>query len=201
MGRVFNADDTATEGSNAVAVISHRYWQENLAADPGIVGRSIAINGTSFVVIGVMPASFYGANLNEQSPDLWLPITMQPQATMQPSLLKPDGLFWIHMMARRKPKVSVAQAQSWVTVEFQRFLTQREGAQISARRRQQISGTFIPLLPGGAGLSHMRSAYQTPLTMLMIMVGVVLLIACANLANFARALRLAPAAGESRDRF
>jgi len=195
MGRVFNADDTATEGSNAVAVISHRYWQENLAADPGIVGRSIAINGTSFVVIGVMPASFYGANLNEQSPDLWLPITMQPQATMQPSLLKPDGLFWIHMMARRKPKVSVAQAQSWVTVEFQRFLTQREGAQISARRRQQISGTFIPLLPGGAGLSHMRSAYQTPLTMLMIMVGVVLLIACANLAN----LLLAKAASRQRE--
>jgi predicted permease len=195
MGRVFNPDDTATEGRNSVAVISHRYWRENLSADPGVIGRSITINGTSFIVIGVMPATFYGVDLNEQSPDMWLPITMQPEVSMQPSLLKPDGLFWIHVMARRKPEVSVAQAQAWATVEFQRFLMQREGPQISALRRQQINGTFIPLLPGGTGLSHMRSAYQTPLTVLMIMVGVVLLIACANLAN----LLLAKAASRERE--
>jgi predicted permease len=195
LGRVFNADDTATEGRNAVAVISHRYWQENLSADPGVIGRSISINGTSFEVIGVMPAAFYGVELNEQSPDMWLPITMQESVTMTAPLLKPDGLFWIHIMARRKPGVSVAQAQAWATVEFQRFLIEREGTQISARRRQQISGTFIPLLPGGAGLSHMRTAYEAPLTVLMIMVGLVLLIACANLAN----LLLARAASRERE--
>jgi predicted permease len=195
LGRVFSADDTATEGRNAVAVISHRYWQEELSADPGVIGRSIAINGTSFEVVGVMPATFYGVELNEQSPDMWLPITMQQAVTMTAPLLKPDGLFWIHIMARRKPTVSVAQAQAWATVEFQRFLTEREGTQISARRRNQISGTFIPLLPGGAGLSHMREAYQKPLTVLMIMVGLVLLIACANLAN----LLLAKAASRERE--
>ena len=195
MGRVFNLDDTAAEGRNSVAVISHRYWRENLSADPGVIGRSITINGTSFIVIGVMPAAFYGVDLNEQSPDMWLPITMQREVMMGPSLLNPDGLFWIHVMARRKPEVSVAQAQSWATVEFQRFLIQREGSQISVLRKQQISGTFIPLLPGGTGLSHMRSAYQTPLTVLMIMVGVVLLIACANLAN----LLLAKAASRERE--
>jgi len=196
MGRVFNTDDTATEGRNAVAVISHRYWQENLSADPAVIGRSIAINGTSFEVIGVMPANFYGVELSEEAPDMWLPITMQRAAMMTPdSLLKPDGLFWIHIMARRKRDVSVANAQAWATVEFQRFLTEREGAQISTRRRQQISGTFIPLLPGGAGLSYMRQAYQAPLTVLMIMVGLVLLIACANLAN----LLLAKAASRERE--
>jgi predicted permease len=195
MGRVFNPDDTATEGSNAVAVISHRYWRENLSADPGAVGRSITINGTSFMVIGVMPATFYGVDLNEQSPGLWLPITMQPQVMMRLSLLDPDGLFWIHILARRRPEVSVAPAQSWTSVEFQRFLMQREGSGISALRRQQISGTFVPLLPGGTGLSHLRSAYQAPLTVLMIMVGVVLLIACANLAN----LLLAKAAARERE--
>jgi predicted permease len=195
MGRVFTADDTATEGSNAVAVISYRYWQENLSADPNAVGRSLTVDGTSFVVVGVMPASFYGVTLNEQSPDLWLPITMQPQVMMRPSLLKPDGLFWIDIMARRKPTVSVAEAQSWATVEFQRFLTEREGTQISERRRQQISGTYIPLLPGGTGLSYVRQAYETPLTVLMVMVGVVLLIACANLAN----LLLAKAASRERE--
>ncbi len=195
LGRVLNADDTATEGRNAVAVISHRYWQENLSADPAVIGRAITINGVSFVVVGVMPAAFYGVDLNEQSPDMWLPITMQPAVTMQPSLLKPDGLFWIHMMARRRADVPVGQAQAWATVEFQRFLTEREGTQISALRSQQISGTFIPLLPGGAGLSHMREVYQAPLTVLMIMVGLVLLIACANLAN----LLLAKAASRERE--
>ena len=195
MGRALNADDTATEGSNAVAVISYRYWREDLSADPNVVGRSIAINGRTFTVVGVMPASFYGVDLNEQMPDMWLPITMQAQVMMQPSLLKPDGLFWIHMMARRRADVSVAQAQAWTTVEFQRFLTQREGTQISALRRQQISGTFIPLLPGGAGMSYMRSQYQAPLKVLMVMVGVVLLIACANLAN----LLLAKAASRERE--
>lgn len=195
IGRVFTLDGSAAEGSSAVAVISYRYWHENLSSDPGVVGRSITINGTSFLVVGVMPSSFYGATLNEQSPDLWLPITMQPQVMMQPSLLKPDGLFWVHIMARRKATVSVAQAQSWVTVEFQRFLTQREGTQISALRQKQISGTFIPLLPGGSGLSDMRLAYQTPLMVLMVMVGVVLLIACANLAN----LLLVKAASRERE--
>ena len=195
MGRVLNPDDAAIEGRNAVAVVSFRYWQENLSADPRVVGRPITINGTSFVVIGVMPASFYGVDLNERSPDLWLPITMQPQVMMQPSLLKPDGLFWIHIMARRNPEVSVAQAESWATLEFQRFLTEREGDRVSPLRQNQISGTFIPLQPGGSGLSHLRSAYKTPLTVLMVMVGVVLLIACANIAN----LLLAKAASRQRE--
>jgi FtsX-like permease family len=148
-------------------------------------------------VIGVMPAAFYGVDLNQEAPDRWLPITMQPQVMMQPSLLKPDGPFWIHIMARRHPEVSVARAQSWATVEFQRFLTRREGDKVSAARRNQISGTFIPLKPGGSGLSPLRMAYKTPLTVLMIIVGVVLLIACANIAN----LLLAKAASREREFF
>jgi predicted permease len=120
---------------------------------------------------------------------------MQPPVKMQASLLKPDGLFWIHIMARLSPTVSVAKAQSWATLEFQRFLTEREGAEISEQRRSQIGGTFIPLLPGKSGLSQLRLAYQAPLTVLMTMVGVVLLMACANLAN----LLLAKTASRERE--
>jgi predicted permease len=196
MGRTLNPGDTATEGGDAVVVISHRYWRENLAGDPNAIGRTLAINGTTFVVVGVMPPSFFGGQLNEQGvDDMWLPITMQPQVMMQPSLLKPDGLFWVSMMGRRKPGLSVAQAQSWLTVEFQRFLTAREGAQISALRKQQIGGTYIPLLPAGAGISRMRRVYEDRLMVLMVMVGLVLLIACANLAN----LLLARAASRERE--
>jgi predicted permease len=195
MGRGFTADDTATEGRNAVAVISHRYWQQELDGDASVIGRPLAVNGTSFTVVGVMPATFYGVELNEETPDIWLPITMQPQVMMRPSLLNPDGPFWIHIMARRKAGVALPQAQSWTTAQFQQFLTDREGAALTALRKQQIAGTTIPLLPGGAGLSHIRTQYQKPLRALMVMVGVVLLIACANLAN----LLLARAVARERE--
>ncbi len=195
LGRTLTAADTAVTGGTPVAVISHRYWQRELGGDPGVIGRSLTINGTPFTVIGVMPASFYGVNLNEQSPDMWLPITMQPQVMLRPSLLEPDGLFWIDMMARRKAGVPVAQAQAWVTEQFRRFLADRAGGGISAGRRKQIADTYIPLLPAGSGLSYVRSRYEGPLAALMGIVGIVLLIACANLANFL----LAKAASRERE--
>ena len=100
-----------------------------------MVGRSIKINDTQFTVAGVMPASFYGVELNEQPPDMWLPVTMQREVMMQPSLLDPHGLFWLHMMGRGNAGVSLKAAQAWVTAQLQQFMIDREGAQISAARR------------------------------------------------------------------
>jgi predicted permease len=195
MGRVFDAQDTAVPGRNPVAVISHSYWQQELASDPQAVGRTIMVNGTAFTVIGVMPPQFYGIDLNEQAPDMWLPISMQAQVTLGPTLLQPEGPFWIHVLGRLRPGVSAATAQAWVTPQFQRFLTDRAGAAISSDRRKQIAGTFVPLLPVGPGLSYIRQDFEKPLEVLMGMVGVVLLIACANLAN----LLLAKTAGRERE--
>jgi predicted permease len=195
MGRAFTAADSAVEGQGAVAVISHRYWQQELAADPHVLGREIAVNGTGFTVVGVMPVNFYGVELNEETPDMWLPITMQQQVMLRPSLLTPDGMFWIHIMARRKAGVALGSAQSWATTQLQRFLTDRAGAHVTAERHKAIAESTIPMMPGGGGLSHIRTGYQSPLMVLMIMVVVVLLIACANLAN----LLLARAVGRERE--
>ncbi len=183
LGRTLSPADTAVAGRNPVAVISHRYWQQALAADPGVIGRILTINGTAFTVVGVMPPQFYGAALDDWMPDMWLPITMQPQVMLQPSLLSPDGLFWIHMMARRKPGVSTGAAQTWVTTQLQQFLVDRAGGQITDVRRKAIAASYIPLLSGESGISSMRSQLRSPLAVLMGIVGMVLLIACANLAN------------------
>jgi predicted permease len=197
LGRALNAADTEAPGRNAVAVISHRYWQQALASDPSVIGRTMTINGTLFTVIGVMPASFYGVELNEEMPDMWLPLTMQ-QVVMQQqqgSLLDSGGLFWLHMIARRRTGVSVAQAQAWTTTQLHHFLTDREGTALSAVRRREIASSFVPLVPIGAGISHLRDSYQAPLAVLMGVVVLVLLIACANLANFL----LAKAASRERE--
>jgi predicted permease len=197
LGRAINANDTDAAGRNPVAVISYGYWQHALASDPTVIGRALTINGTLFTVIGVMPASFYGVELNEEMPDMWIPLTMQ-QVVMQQqqgSLLDPDGMFWLHIIARRKAGVSVAQAQAWITTQVQHFFTDREGTTLSALRRQQIATSYIPLIPIGAGISHLRDSYEAPLAVLMSVVVLVLLIACANLANFL----LAKAASRERE--
>jgi predicted permease len=195
LGRTLAPTDADTPGRNAVAVISHRYWQQALAADPSVIGRSLNINGTLFTIVGVMPARFYGVDLNEVATDMWLPLTMQPQVMLQPSLIEPNGLYWLHLMGRSKPGVSMAQAQAWVNTQWRQFMIDREGANISKARREEIGRNFVNLMPGSAGVSHLRSDYAMPLAILMGIVVLVLLIACANLANFL----LAKAAARERE--
>ena len=193
LGRTFLPADTEAPGKNPVAVISYRYWQQMFAGDPAIVGRTITINGTLFTVIGVMSPKFYG--VTKDSMDMWLPITMQQEVMLQPSLIEPHGLYWMHMMARRKPGVPLAQAQGWVSSQLQRFMLDREGGTVKPERQQELRKAYVELLPGGGGLSDLRDIYQQPLNILMGVVALVLLIACANLANFL----LAKAASRERE--
>src|SRR5271170_3202444 len=123
LGRPFSPADTDAPGRNPVAVISHRYWQQVLAADPNVIGRTITINGTLFTIVGVMPPGFYGVDLVKDAADMWLPVTMQQEVMLQPSLLEPHGLFWLHLMGRRKPDADMKQAQAWVTSQLQQFMT------------------------------------------------------------------------------
>ena len=181
LGRTIAPGDADAPGRSPVTVISYRYWQQMFAGDPAIIGRSIAVNGMAFTVIGVMRPAFYGVAL-DQSTDMWMPLTMQPQVMLQPSLLDPHGLYWLHMMGRRDPAVPVQQA--WVTSQVQQFMVDREGAQISAARRQEIQKVYVELLPGDHGLSDLREFYRQALNVLTGVVALVLVIACANLANF-----------------
>jgi predicted permease len=195
LGRTLTPADADAPGRSPVAVISYRYWQQMFAGDPAIVGRTITINGTLFTVIGVMPPKFDGVALDTQSMDMWLPITMQREVMLQPSLIDPHGLYWMHMMGREKPGIPMAQAQAWITSQLQQFMIDREGAQVTPARKQELQKAYVELLPGGSGISNLREIYQQPLNILMGVVALVLLIACANLANFL----LAKAASRERE--
>jgi len=184
MGRTLEPSDDNGAASRPVAVISYGYWQRGFGGQPDVLGKTMLVNSTGFTVIGVMPPKFYGVELDDNPPDMWLPIGFQEQVMLMPSLLGPQGLYWTHMMGRAKPSVTRAQSQQWVGLKLREYMTDREGADLTPERKQEIAKSYIEMLPGAAGISNTRQDYEQPLEILMGVVVLVLMIACANLANF-----------------
>jgi predicted permease len=190
MGRTILPSDDAVPGNGAVTVLSYHFWQQSLSSDPAIVGKTIAINGTPFEVVGVMPEGFHGIKQELQPTDLWTPISMQAVVLHFTSMLTPhSGLYFLHLFARLSPQATVnkaqfEQSQSWLNQQVRNGILDREGAKLSADRHREISRIAVPLIPASHGVSLIRSQYGESLQILMVVVALVLLIACANLANF-----------------
>lgn len=189
LGRTIEPADDATPGSGAVVVLSHHLWQQMFSSDPGIVGKIITVNRTPFQVIGVMPEQFQGIKLETDSTGMWTTLSMQPVILQQPSFLTLDGPYFLHMFGRLTPqaaasKAGFAQAQEWLDTQVRMQTRANEGSSISAARQQEINRLTVPLISAQHGISSMRSRYGDSLGVLMAVVVLVLLIACANLANF-----------------
>jgi predicted permease len=190
LGRTILPSDDATPGSGAVTVLSYHFWQQSLSSDPRILGKSIAINGTPFEVVGVMPQGFLGMKQELEPTDLWTPISMQTVVLQQPSMLTVhSGLYFLHLFGRLSPraasnKADLARSQNWLNQQVRNGIREREGGTLSADRQLEISRVNVPLVPAAHGISLIRSQYGESLKILMIVVALVLLIACANLANF-----------------
>jgi predicted permease len=180
-GRVLTNEDDLP-AAQPVAVISNGYWQQKLNSDPQIVGKNILLNGTTFTIVGVMPPQFFGIRVR-RSPDFWLPLAFQPQVELRKSYFEDKNVYWLNMVGRLKPGTEIAQAQAAVNVEFRQFLTERAGSQLSDDTRQAIQNSFVSLASGARGLSGLRTFYSQALRMLMVIVALVLLIACANVGN------------------
>jgi predicted permease len=184
LGRPILPSDEEAPGRNAVAVLSYHYWQTSLGENPSVVGRSLIVDGMPVTIIGVAPPRFFGVKVEAQSPDMWLPLTMQSEVMEHSSLLGARNLYWLHLMGRRNPGMSLNQAQAWFNAQVWQYMQDLEGTQLTPARKQQIQRFSVTLMPGARGGSDLREQYKAPLEILMGVVVLVLLIACANLANF-----------------
>ncbi len=194
MGRVFTPQEDRTPGANPVGVISYGFWQREFAGSAAAVGRTIRVGQTMFQIVGVAPVGFRGVLVGEDT-DVWFPLTMQKQVIVGRDYLEPVDMLWLAVMGRLTPGITRQRAEAEINVRLQQTLRRWAAALPTAKARQQILNQKIELRTGGKGASGLRWQYTEPLLLLMGMVGLVLLIACANLAN----LMLARAAGRQRE--
>ncbi|HYP26744.1 MAG TPA: ABC transporter permease [Blastocatellia bacterium] len=181
LGRTLTPEDDRPVASPA-AVISYGYWKNMCGGDPSVVNKPVMLNGTSFTIVGVMPQEFFGVRVR-RSPDFWLPLAFQPQIELQESYLTRSDCYWLNIMGRLKPGVDIQQARAGVNLALQQFLLEQAGSQISEDRQRTTRTAYVDLAYGGRGISGLRSNYSEPLQMLMGVVALILLIACANVGN------------------
>jgi predicted permease len=180
-GRTLTNDDDASAAPPA-AVISSLYWKQKLNSDPQIVGKSFLLNNTAFTIVGVMPPDFFGTRIR-RPPDFWIPLAFQPQIELRKSYLEDQNVYWLNAIGRLKPGVQIGQAAATVNVALRQYLTERAGSKLNDETRLAIQNSYVALAPGARGISGLRFFYSQALRMLMVIVALVLLIACANVGN------------------
>jgi predicted permease len=181
-GRLLTESDDTEEGVNPVVVLSYGYWKRDFALSPAALGKTIRLNGSPFTVVGVTQPSFKGDVVGDDF-EVFAPLSMQPQIMRDSGYRNDPRISWLLLIGRLKPGVSVAQARANVNFVFQQALKGQYGAALTADDISDIKNAQIQVSAGSTGLSRLRAEYRLPMLLLMGIVGLVLLIACVNVAN------------------
>jgi predicted permease len=177
VGRTLTAADNQTPGAHPVAVLSYGFWQRRFAGDVSIVGKSITLKEQPFTIIGVTMPGFFGEAVG-RAPDIWAPLMMQPSLYRGMSYLGDANLGWLRILARLRPGAREEQARVDLATVLGQIKSEAGELAVSTRNIEKIE-----LFPGHRGLAELRNSYSKPLRVLMVVVALVLLIACANVAN------------------
>ncbi|HLK67277.1 MAG TPA: ABC transporter permease [Bryobacteraceae bacterium] len=182
LGRVFDADDDRTASPHAV--ISYAYWQRRFGGAPQVLGRTFTVRNAVLTIIGVTPPDFVGETVGQQ-PDVWIPLRMQPGVVPGEDWLHdtpPSKTMFLHVFGRLQPGITAARAEAEVNAVFHAGLESFYGA-ATLQERRKLLDQHLRARAAGTGASEARKKFSTSLTALLAGVGVLLLIACANLAN------------------
>jgi len=196
LGRVFSQEDDRVPGAHPVAVLSHAYWLRQFGGEPGVLNQTLLVNNTEMTVVGVAQAGFAGVQVG-QSTDVFVPTMMKGQMTPIRSGLEDWNDYWMAVLARKKPGVSIAQAEAGINAAYhpllQEQLTKIKGW--DEKKRQQFLSKKLVLASGAQGRVTLQRDSGPALMALFAMVALVLLIACTNVAN----LLLAQGAARQRE--
>lgn len=180
IGRLFSDADNG-EGASPTAVMSYQAWKNSYAGDPAVVGSTIYVNSRPVTVIGVAPEGFFGDRLSSTPPDLYLPIASAP-ALANASYEHDPAANWLYLIGRLKPGVLLPPLQVKLSAELRQILAPVRTFS-NEPDRSRLPKVHIVLTPGGAGIRSMNEQYSLELHLLIAISGLVLLIACANVAN------------------
>jgi predicted permease len=179
-GRIISPDDDKPNAA-PVAVMSYRTWQQHFGLDPSVIGATLNIDNLAFTLIGIAPPGFFGDQLRPDPPDFWLALSAEQAQDGEFPLLTNAGMHWLYIIGRLKLGANPASVQSKVTAQLQNWL--RNQPDLSAKDRSQIDKQHIVVASARGGVANLQHDSADGLHLLVIVSGLVLLIACANIAN------------------
>jgi predicted permease len=185
LGRLFDSNDDRLVGEAPVAVLSHAFWTKQFAGDAGVLNKTMRINGTTLTVVGVAPIRFDGTTMGAK-PQVFVPITLKGQMNPGWNAWSDRTNYWAYLFARLRPGVGIDAARESLNAQYRAIINDVEAPLqqgMSEATMKNFRAKPILVVEGGAGQSTVRDGSKVPLYMLLSVTGLVLLIACANIAN------------------
>ncbi len=179
-GRLLASTDDV-EGAPMAAVMSYQTWQRDYALDPSVVGSTFVLNTNPVTIIGITPPAFYGDRMTDTPPDFFIPMVMEP-VMVPASILHRHEANWVYLLGRVKPGTALAPLQAKMSGELRNWLADLPLYQKDDQKKN-LAQSHVVLTPGGIGIANMQQEYGKGLQFLMSISALVLLIACANIAN------------------